>query len=327
MILLTGATGRIGKVVLTELLRRGFSVRATTRDSARAGLAADGALEWRAFDFATDTDFDALVAGCQAVIHLAAELGNLAVMERCNAEATARLAAACERQGVAACCYVSTVSVYGSAARAAVDETSPVLTTDRDVRSEYWALDYVRLYGRSKLKGELAIRAGAQRVHYVILRPAVVVSVDDLIAIRDWPLGKRLLAAHRHAHHIYVGDVADAIIWAVGRGLGPDARPGTVELFNLAEDDRPQPRHADFMGKAAAVSTDRRWRVPALPWFGDWLHDFLRFHSLPLRHPLWSMRFSSERLRQAGYRLPFGMAYAEQQALQRLAAKAESSGR
>ena len=63
MILLTGASGRIGKVVLADLLKRGFNVRATTRDLARTGSIVHQNLEWYRFDFATDDDFDRLGSG------------------------------------------------------------------------------------------------------------------------------------------------------------------------------------------------------------------------------------------------------------------------
>jgi nucleoside-diphosphate-sugar epimerase len=265
-----------------------------------------------------DDDFDQLVAGCDAVLHLAAEIGKQDRMQRVNVEATRGLAHAAERAGIQAFCYTSTVSVYGSGRASEISESSPVLTVDRDIASEYWALGYVRAYGRTKLAGERAIRDAAKSVRYTILRPAVVVSLDDLISIRKWSYFKRTLAAHRHAHHIYVRDVSDAIIWALERSLRGHGAPGSVELFNLSEDESPDAHHADFLKKAYAASGDRRFKVVTAPWVGDWLHDFLRFRSLPLRNPLWRMRFSNARLRAAGYYPLYGMAVAQSRALEQL---------
>jgi choline dehydrogenase-like flavoprotein len=184
-VLVTGATGRIGDVVCADLLKRGYAVRATTsRSPSRSGTAM---LEWRQADFfADDLDYDALVGGCDAIIHLAAELGKRERMQRVNAEATRRLAEAAERLQVKAFCYASTVSVYGSGLKRTMTEDSPVLTADRDVPSEYWALDYVREYGRTKLAGEYAIKAVASDVRYTLMRPAVVVSLAQIIGVRDW---------------------------------------------------------------------------------------------------------------------------------------------
>lgn len=318
-ILVTGAAGRIGRVLVADLVERGYQVRATTSKPPPAAEDAAG-VEWRRFDFleAPPADYDGLVAGCDGVVHLAAALGKMAQMEAVNTLATGHLAQAAERAGVKGFCYASTVSVYGSGRRRVMAEDAPVLTTDRDVPSEYWALDYVRMYGRTKLAGEQAIAAAAAKTAYVVLRPAVVVDVSQMIEIREWSLFKRALGAHRHAHHIYVGDVSDAMIWSLERAFSGGLAPGAVETFNLSEDEFAEPTHAAFMRKAYRASGDRRFRVVQAPWVGDWLHDFLRFRTLPLRNPLWRMRFPNDRLRAAGYRPRFGMAKAHAMALEAL---------
>lgn len=123
-------------------------------------------------------------------------------MWRSNVEATERLAMASERAGVKAFCYTSSVAVYGSGLKRQMTEEAPVLSIDDDVRSEYWGDDGIRMYGRTKLGGEPSIRANAQRTRCTIFRPAVVVGIAEIIGIRDWPLAKRTIAAHRHAHHV-----------------------------------------------------------------------------------------------------------------------------
>jgi nucleoside-diphosphate-sugar epimerase len=275
-----------------------------------------GALEWRHFDFLDATDYDGLVTGCDAVLHLGAEIGKMERMQRVNLEATGLLAEAAERAGAKAFCYTSSVAVYGSGLKRMMTEDASVLTVDHDIRSEYWALDYVRTYGRTKLGGELALRQKAKTVRYVVLRPTVVVDVPEIIEIRNWSLVKRTLAAHRHAHHIYVWDVSDATIWSMERAMAGAVAPGSIETFNLSEDEFPEPTHADFMRKAFAESRDPRFRIVRVPWMADWMHDFLRFRTLPLRNPLWRMRFPNNRLRAAGYHPRFGMAQAHTLALE-----------
>jgi nucleoside-diphosphate-sugar epimerase len=205
--------------------------------------------------------------------------------------------------------------VYGSGRQRTMTEDAPVLTVDRDVPSEYWALDYVRAYGRTKLAGERALSTAAKSVRYIVFRPTVVVDVPDLVRIREWSRAKRILAAHRHAHHVYVRDVSDALIWSMERALAGVGAPGSVETYNLSEDSFPEPTHADFLRKAFAVSADPRYRVPKVPGIVDWTHDLLRFRTFPLRNPLWRMRFPSDRLRAAGYRPRYGMAHAHALAL------------
>ena len=168
------------------------------------------------------TRLRSLVRDCAAVVHLAAELAVIERMQRSNVEATRALAEASERAGVRVFCYTSSVSVYGSSRRRQVWEDSPVLTTNHDVRSEYWGNEALRCYGRTKLQGELVIRAVAHNVEYVILRPTAVVDIPDLVELGGWSRAKKQGAGSRHAHHIYVHDVADAILWFMERSLRRD---------------------------------------------------------------------------------------------------------
>ncbi|MCJ2082820.1 GMC family oxidoreductase [Methylobacterium sp. J-090] len=310
-VLVTGATGRIGRVVVADLLERGYLVRATTSKSLSVTARVADTVEWHHFDLQEAGDYDGLVAGCGAVLHIAAEMAEPARMDRANVEATGLLAAAAERAGVRVFCYTSSIAVYGSGRSRTAAEDAPVLTVDRDIPSEYWAVDQTRAYGRTKLGGEHALHRSARSVRYVVVRPAVVVSVAQIIEIRDWSPIKRALTAHRHAHQVYVGDVSDAILWLMERALAGAGAPGGVETFNISEDEFEEPTHADFLRKALAASGDRRFRVLPVPWIADWLRDFLRFRRSPLRHPGWRMRFPNDRLRAAGYRFRFGMAKAQ----------------
>lgn len=327
-VLLTGATGRIGRVVLDDLIERGYRVRATTSRPIPEAHGATQAVEWRHLDFleAGADEYDSLVAGCEAVIHLAAEIGKMDRMSSVNVEATQLLAEAAEHAGTEAFCYTSTVAVYGSGRQRVMTEDAPVLTVDRDDPSEYLALEYVRAYGRTKLAGERALQAAAQSVRYVVMRPTVVVDIDDIIGIRDWSSVKRVLAAHRHAHHIYVRDVSHALLWAMERALGGSFKPGSVEVFNLSDDEFQYPTHAEFMKKAFAASRDPRLHVPSVPGTVDWAHDVLRFRIVSVRNPLWRMRFPTDRLRAAGYRRRFGMAHAHELALEAIRTKVKSDG-
>jgi nucleoside-diphosphate-sugar epimerase len=179
----------------------------------------------------------------------------------------------------------------------------------------------VRAYGRTKLAGELALRAAASRVRYIALRPTFVVDVHDILAIRYWSGVKRALAAHRHAHHVYVRDVADVLVWATARALAGHGAPGNFEVFNVAEDEFAEPSYDDFLRKAYAASGDRRFRVVAVPWPADWLRDFLKYRTLPPRNPFWRMRFPTDRLRAAGCAFRFGMRAAHELALDALRAE------
>lgn len=323
-VVLTGARGRIGRVVLEDLLDRGYCVRAVASSTEERVPRSN--LSWHQVDMsmASTHEYDTVLHGADAVIHLAAEIGLEDRMLQVNVVATKALARASERAGVQAFVYTSTISVYGSAMSRVAREDGPVLSLDRDVPGEYLALPYVRTYGRTKLMGEMVLRDIAQQMRVEILRPAVVVDIPDLINIREWSASKRIFAAHRHSHHVYVRDVSDALIWSMERAMAATALPGRVEVFNVAEDEAVGATHASFLQRAFRRTGDRRFHVIAVPGLIDWVHDIARFRVISLRNPLWRMRFPVSRLLAAGWIHPFGMAYAQRVALDRLLVAATS---
>ena len=308
-VLVTGAAGRIGRHVVDELLERGYRVRAVTSRPV-AGDTAGGRLEWCQLDFRQSLDFDPLVQGCAAVIHLAAEIGAMELMPRSNVAATQALAQASERAAVKFFCYTSSVAVYGSSRRRRVCEDSPVVTADRDVPAESWAAAELRCYARTKLGGELAIKAAARVVDYVILRPTVVVGLPELARLGDWSKTQKQRAFARHAHHVYVRDVAGAIVWLLGDSLERGERTPGVRTFNLAEDEAAVATYGQFFRSAYQATGDRRWRLLPVPWPAEWLWVILRSRRLMLRRPFGRMLFSDAKLRDAGYKFRFGMSHA-----------------
>lgn len=306
MVLVTGATGRIGRYVVDELLARGYRVRALTSKHVTA-VPASGLLEWRQLDFLESLDFDSAVSGCAAILHLGAELRAVDRMHRLNVEATRALAEAGERNDVKVFCYTSSVAVYGSTRRRRVSENSPVLTPDRDVRREYWGNSVLRSYGRTKLQGELAIKAAARNVEYVVLRPTVVVDLADLRELGDRSQPWKRIAGTRNAHHIYTPDVADAILWFMERGLDRERPAPAVSTFNLSDDETPNSTYGQLFKVAYEATGDKRWKAAPIPWPAVWLHVMAKNRTLLFRWPFGQMLFVGDKLRQEGYKFRFGI--------------------
>ena len=115
LVLVTGATGHLGREVINALCDKGYRVRAQYRNRPPD----DGRVDWVRMDFA-DPDLppdalDGLVAGADAVIHLAASLANAPdEMETTNVVNLERLADACARNGVRYFGQASSMVVYGS---------------------------------------------------------------------------------------------------------------------------------------------------------------------------------------------------------------------
>ncbi len=165
-VLVTGASGFVGRPLVEALAREGHHVRAAVRKPATAPAAAAEVAAMP--DMATAFDAAGLVSGCDAVVHVAGlahsspdipEATYLAV----NGEASRRLARAARDAGCRRFIYVSSVRAQtGPSADHELTENEPPQPTDA--------------YGRSKLAGEIAVAealAGSATA-FVILRPVLM---------------------------------------------------------------------------------------------------------------------------------------------------------
>lgn len=157
-VLVTGASGFVGKFVSAELLRRGHEVAALTR---RPGSAPAGTMPV-AGDITDARGLSSALAQAvpESIVHLAAEIATQrdgAQVREVNVEGTRRLIEAAQRAGAPQLVFASTV-VTGDAGGELLteDSTLPVETA----------------YGHSKLEGERLVRESG--LPHVILRPSHV---------------------------------------------------------------------------------------------------------------------------------------------------------
>jgi nucleoside-diphosphate-sugar epimerase len=161
-VLVTGASGFIGKAVVAALARDGHKVRAAVR---RPHLSfSDGVEMMQHPDLAEAFDWQPLLDDVDQVVHLAgiAHAGrgvDSASYDRVNRQATARLATAAAQAGVKHFVFVSSIRAQsGPAADHALTERDDPAPTDA--------------YGASKLAAEEAVRGSG--VPFTILRPVLL---------------------------------------------------------------------------------------------------------------------------------------------------------
>ncbi|MEA2171844.1 MAG: hypothetical protein QOF76_5144, partial [Solirubrobacteraceae bacterium] len=101
MLLLTGATGRVGSALLRKVIERRVGVRCLVRDPRRLG-AERVRVQLALGDLADPASFRHALRGVKTVVHLAATERDQpdATIEEVNALATWRLLRAAEREGV-----------------------------------------------------------------------------------------------------------------------------------------------------------------------------------------------------------------------------------
>ncbi len=250
-ILLTGASGFIGRTLCAQLLVRGHEVSALVRRAgseppgtqALAGDLGDGPALARAL----------VQARPECVVHLAAEIASQRSerkLQEVNVAGTARLLDACtalagaDRASGPRFVFVSTV-VTGDARGALLSEQTP--------------LPVQTPYGRSKQQGEqLVLSSGLPAV---VIRPSHVYGpggwyADELIAQLRRPGRFAVIGSGANLWDVvHVEDVAAALVLAAERGA-----PGSI--YHVA-DDEPITFY-DFMALSAEqLGLGAPRRVPA----------------------------------------------------------------
>lgn len=223
----TGATGFIGRHLLKLLVRGGYSVRALTRQETPADMLAPQ-VEWVVGDMADPAVWPRLLSPGCTVFNLAHSVANVSW----NAvDSAGQMAEACASNRIARLVHCSTVSVYGR-----VSDTVVTEATECQPRNAY---------GQAKLDIENALIDHIDgRFQLAILRPsnvfgdggvALTKEVDDLV------LGSPLISyvreslfGRRRTHLVPVETVASALLYL---GQATLSRPSDV--FIISDDDEP----------------------------------------------------------------------------------------
>lgn len=207
-VLVTGATGFVGRAVCACLTEAGYTVRAVGRHEVG--------------EIHRGTDWTAVLQGCDAVVHLAARVhvmnGPAAgededdAYREVNLHGTATLVRQARSAGVRRFVFMSTIKVLGE---------SGVEVRPDDPPAPYDA------YAVSKTEAEAAIHDLAEDMDVVILRPPLVygpgvrANFERLMGLvaSGWPLPFAAIRNRRSL--IHVGNLADAVRHAL------TCRPGT----------------------------------------------------------------------------------------------------
>ncbi|OZA28741.1 MAG: NAD-dependent dehydratase [Hydrogenophilales bacterium 17-64-11] len=256
--MVTGASGFVGRALCAELSRRGHSVRGALRQNAIAPalLKEVGSVVVGTINAATD--WKAALAGCDAVVHLAARVhvmddranDPLAEFREVNAEGTLNLARQAAQAGVRRFVFVSSIKVNGEGRAAAYLETDAPAP---------WGP-----YAISKWEAERGLKRIAQEtgLEVVILRPPLVygpgVKANFLRLMQavqsGWPLP--LGAIHNRRSLLYLGNFVDAIRLCV---VHPDVAGQTFLL------DDGGPVSTPDLIRALARAMGRPARLLAVP--------------------------------------------------------------
>ncbi|MCG6862773.1 MAG: NAD-dependent epimerase/dehydratase family protein [Chromatiaceae bacterium] len=172
--LVTGATGKVGRHLVTALLERGADVCILTRDPERAlSLWSGSPLGIRVADLTDFSTLDGQLDGIELVFHLASyspapkelDVYQASAHWPVTAQGTRNLLDASLSAGIRRLIYVSSVKVMGAAVGAGNEPMSESTPPEPDT-----------LYGRAKLEAERSVLAAGESegMHVGVLRAPMI---------------------------------------------------------------------------------------------------------------------------------------------------------
>jgi nucleoside-diphosphate-sugar epimerase len=284
-VLATGGTGLVGRSIVRRLLAAGRSVRIISRGG---DFPAHPGVSICRGDVTCDKDLAAALHGCDAVIHCAAEKRDAQTMESVNVTATRLLFDMARDSKVSFFCHLSSVGVIGRTRARIVDEATPCHPMNR--------------YTETKLAAEDIVKRGLPGGSVVILRPTNVFGAETLAPWLQDCIRSRVrqfLTGREKSHLIYVEDVAaTAVHWLQASGRQP------VDTFIVSSDEESGNSWGEVQAALASmIETAPGPSTLSAPLWMPYLARRIRHGD---SNP-GELVYSSNRLRQAGFRIPYGL--------------------
>jgi dihydroflavonol-4-reductase len=223
-ILLTGASGQLGRRLLPALMSSGFLVRAHYRTPERARKYCPAGVDTVCGDLIEPSWLDDAAAGCDIVIHGAAKVslrpGQNDRQFKINVEGTRRVIEACARNEVRRLIYISSVVTVGAS------EDGSLL----DENATFNLAGYNIPYAETKHQAEiLAISANGPKLQVIVVNPSIMISAPDRpVTPKELRKIPRFIPAYFDfaINVVETEDVIKGILAAVDRG-----RPGQRYLL------------------------------------------------------------------------------------------------
>lgn len=276
-VLLTGATGFLGRRVLHQLLDEGCAVRCAVRPGSDVQSLLDfvGSHRWSLTEtvnvqLADPEQCRSLVKDCDVVYHAAAALsGSASNLVMNSVVPTRNLMNAASEQGVGRFVLVSSLGIYGSQnlrRNAILDEECPVDSAGH-LRDPY---TYSKIL-QEEIAWEVSQESG---LPLVVVRPGVIFgdergAMSHRVGLQIGDFLLRMSGGQR-VPFTYVENCAEAVKLA-GFKDGIDGR-----VFNVVDDDLPTGRQVLRKYRKAG----RKFRVIGIPQFAtNWLARFNEWYS------------------------------------------------
>jgi nucleoside-diphosphate-sugar epimerase len=252
-VLVTGATGSIGSVLVKRLSETGQSIRVVVRDPDRAAnLQRLPNVEIVPGDLSRPDSLRNCAEGCSQVYHCAAKLASpdWEGSRVTNVSGTQAIIAEAARAGVERLIYASTIGVYGLSKAENITEETP------------WS-KYNEPYFTTKQEAERVVWQAVDKIPLTIARLGDVMgpgqhvwTVDPIQKIKRGLFSRPLDSESGFLNPIYIDNLVDALLLM---GVHP-AAPG--QIFNVV--DGAPIRTGDYFRRLAQMAGKQLTALPAI---------------------------------------------------------------
>jgi dihydroflavonol-4-reductase len=215
-VLVTGASGQLGRHLVPRLLESGFYVGAHFRSNEKAREYCPRRATAVFGDLLDAGWLEDAVRGCEVVIHCAAmvslRIGSYELMRRINVEGTRSVIEACRKNKVRRLIFVSSIVTVGASEDGnPIDETGPCNLSNSGIP-----------YIDTKLEAErLALEANGPDLEVVVVNPSIMFSLPNRdLTEREMKKIPRFIPLYFDfgLNLVETDDVVDGIISAIHKG-------------------------------------------------------------------------------------------------------------
>ncbi|MDO9547712.1 MAG: NAD(P)-dependent oxidoreductase [Candidatus Marinimicrobia bacterium] len=245
-VLVTGATGFIGKHIVPRLLQEGFGVRCLTRTGSYRPDAFKNEVEWVIGDLSDPASLKNVCRNIDLVIHLAGIIKSSDTEDffKINTRGTENLLKAVQNE-------TKIIFISSQAAVGPSKNLAPL--------SEHALPNPVSAYGRSKLMAEQLFLQPDGPKDYTIIRPAIVYGPEDRESLSVFRIAKYHLDPHigfrkSYINIVHISDLVEFIMSCIDNNLSG------AEIFHINDGNDAGYTQNELIQKAAEYM--KTWTIP-----------------------------------------------------------------
>jgi nucleoside-diphosphate-sugar epimerase len=221
IVVVTGASGMVGRAIVRQLANCNYEIRCLSRSN----VYLNNNIRYYKGDLGDKDLIDELMSGADIVFHCAAEKNDINIMHKVNLIGTENIINSANKSNIDYFCYISSVGVFGAVGSSkTINESCPCNPNN--------------MYEKTKFEAENILRKFLKVSNLVILRPTNIIGYESsaqLKSVINSSLLGRILSCikgRENAHLIDVDDVARAATHFINKKI----KHQSIYIVSIDED-------------------------------------------------------------------------------------------